>query len=68
MMKNRFARMRRTTVPLIKKFQRDEGGATAIEYSLITAMIFLAVVGAIKHYVDTTSGLYSEIGHEIRNK
>lgn len=32
---------------LIRRFLRDDSGATAIEYGLIGALIFLAVVGSI---------------------
>ena len=31
----------------ICRFHRDEGGATAIEYGLICALIFLAIVTSI---------------------
>jgi pilus assembly protein Flp/PilA len=32
---------------LLARFAEDEGGATAIEYGLLVALIFLAVVGGI---------------------
>jgi len=44
-----------------RRFVHDERGATAIEYSLIVALIFLAIVGAVKAYVNSTSEMYSEI-------
>jgi pilus assembly protein Flp/PilA len=43
------------------RFAASEDGATAIEYSLIVSLIFLAIMGAVKSFVDTTSGMYSEI-------
>lgn len=32
---------------MLKKFLRDEGGATAIEYGLIAALIALAIIAAV---------------------
>ena len=48
-------------------FFDDENGATAIEYSLIVALIFLAVVSAIRSYTETTSGMYGEISDTLTN-
>lgn len=45
----------------LRRFARDESGATAIEYSLIVALIFLAIVSAVKGYTSSTSDMYSEI-------
>lgn len=42
-------------------FGADESGATAIEYALIVALVFLAVVGAVRSYTETTSGMYGTI-------
>jgi len=44
-----------------RRFWRDERGATAIEYTLIVGLIFLAVVGAIRAYTNTTDGMYDDI-------
>ncbi|MGE0408530.1 MAG: Flp family type IVb pilin [Amphiplicatus sp.] len=44
-----------------RKFAGDERGATAIEYGLIVALIFLAVVSAIRGYTDSTGDMYSTI-------
>jgi len=32
----------------MKKFAADEAGATAIEYGLITALISIAIIGALR--------------------
>ena len=32
---------------LVKKFVRDESGATAIEYGLIAALISVVIIGAV---------------------
>lgn len=52
---------------MIKQFVRNEDGATAIEYSLIVALIFLAIVGAVKEFRNSTSEMYSEISDAVTN-
>ncbi|MEO1248567.1 MAG: Flp family type IVb pilin [Pseudomonadota bacterium] len=37
----------------MQKFIGDETGTTAIEYGLIMALVFLAVVGAIQTFSDS---------------
>lgn len=49
------------------RFLADESGATAIEYGLIVALIFLAIVGAVRNFTSTTSVMYSEIGSALQN-
>ena len=41
---------------LIGRFLRDDDGATAIEYGLICALIFLAIVGSISALGNTNTG------------
>lgn len=48
-----------------RRFADDERGATAIEYGLIVSLIFLAIVGAVKAYVNSTSEMYSEISSTL---
>ncbi|GGZ20632.1 Flp family type IVb pilin [Asticcacaulis endophyticus] len=50
---------------MIKTFIRDERGATAIEYGLICALIFLGIVTAIGSYSEKTDGMYNYIGDTI---
>ena len=33
---------------LVKRFSRDEAGATAIEYALVALFIFLAIVASVR--------------------
>ena len=40
----------------IKKFIRDNKAATAIEYGLICALIFLAIVGSINAFANAQNG------------
>jgi len=51
-----------------RRFADDERGATAIEYGLIVSLIFLAIVGAVKAYVNSTSEMYSDISSTLINK
>ncbi len=42
---------------LIRRFLKDEGGATAVEYGVILAVLFIAVIGAFTLFAgNSTSG------------
>lgn len=49
----------------LARFRKDEVGATAIEYSLIIALVFLAIVGAVRNYATSTNVMYSEISSTL---
>lgn len=59
---------RRSLTALINAFRRDESGATAIEYTLLVALIFLAIVAALRGYTNSTSGMYDEIDSTLQNE
>ncbi|MFC2952347.1 Flp family type IVb pilin [Marinicaulis aureus] len=46
----------------VKAFRDCESGATAIEYGLIVALIFLGIVSALRAYSSSASGVYDDIG------
>lgn len=46
---------------LLGGFLRDDSGATAIEYGLIVALVFLAVITSVNSFADKTNTMYSEI-------
>jgi pilus assembly protein Flp/PilA len=48
-------------VPHIKRIARDNRGATAIEYGLILAMVFLAMVGAVTALGGENGSMYDEV-------
>ena len=48
-----------------RDFVRDEDGATAIEYSLIVALIFLAIIAAVNSFASSTNDMYSEISSAL---
>ena len=47
------------------RFSRDERGATAIEYGLIVALIFLAIVASVRSFTTETSSMYSAIESSV---
>ena len=46
---------------MIKRFLRDERGSTAIEYSLIAALISVAIIGGVSLVGDEASRLFTAI-------
>ena len=48
-------------------FTRDERGATAVEYGLILALIFLAMVGAVVALASTTTNMWNNVSDAVRN-
>ncbi len=49
----------------VADFRNDESGATAIEYSLIVALIFLVIVAAVTNYTNSTSEMYEDISTNL---
>jgi pilus assembly protein Flp/PilA len=52
-------------VKILKRLLKDQSGATAIEYALIVAMIFLVIVTAVEIYAQHTNTLYTKIGNAV---
>lgn len=50
---------------LIKLF-KDERGATAVEYGLILALIFLAMVGAVGTFAGTTTEMWNTVSTKVQ--
>ena len=50
---------------LIKKFAKDEDGATAIEYGLIAALIAVAIIASVTALGSTLSENFSTIDNNI---
>lgn len=50
-----------------RKFIRDERGATAIEYTLILALVTLGLITAIVNFEQSVSGLFNFISGEVTN-
>lgn len=47
------------------RFRRDDRGATAIEYGLIAALIFLIIVTAVNAVGTETGAIYETIKTEV---
>jgi pilus assembly protein Flp/PilA len=51
----------------ILKIMRDRRGATAVEYGLILALIFLAMIAGVVSVGQVTSGMWNNVSSEVRN-
>jgi pilus assembly protein Flp/PilA len=49
----------------LKQFARDESGATAIEYSLILALIAMAAVAAMPGLGQSISNMFTTVSGDI---
>ena len=46
---------------------RDHRGATVVEYGLILALIFLAMMAGVVAVGQVTSGMWNNVSSEVRN-
>ena len=46
---------------------KDQRGATAVEYGLILAMIFLAMVGALTLVASVTTDMWNDVADQVTN-
>ena len=44
---------------LIRRFIRDDSGATAIEYGMILALMFLVILGALQAFAGSGTGIFN---------
>ncbi|MDQ6432718.1 Flp family type IVb pilin [Mesorhizobium sp. LHD-90] len=51
---------------MIRGFLQDEGGATAIEYGLIIALVALAIVGGVGSFGDQLEYLWGDNNGKIQ--
>jgi pilus assembly protein Flp/PilA len=51
---------------LIKRFVRDESGATAIEYGLIAAGIAVAIIAAVQATGTNLNGTFTAVSNAIK--
>lgn len=51
---------------VIRRFVRDESGATAIEYALIAGILFLGIVTAVTNYAARANLMYNNIVTNMR--
>jgi len=50
----------------LSRFARDESGATAIEYGMILALMFLVILGALQAFGGTGSGIFNTAMDKLR--
>ena len=49
------------------ELSKDQKGATVVEYGLILALIFLAMMGGVVAVGQVTSGMWNNVSSEVRN-
>ena len=49
------------------ELSRDQKGATAVEYGLILALIFLAMVAGVVAVGTSTSDLWGNVSNQVKN-
>ena len=50
----------------IKRFIRDESGATAIEYGLIAALLAVAIIAALQMVGTELTGTFTKVSDELK--
>ena len=50
---------------LVKRFAREEDGATAIEYGLILALIFLGIIAAVKGVAGEAISMFEYVTEKV---
>ncbi len=54
-------------VKFLKKLGRDTRGATAVEYGLILALVFLAMVGAVQSFGQETIRMWTNVSTAVQS-
>ena len=52
-------------IHMIRKFLKDENGATAIEYGLIAALVAVAIVGALTTLGGSLGTMFGTVNSDI---
>ncbi len=55
------------TTRFLARLRRDQQGATSLEYGLIISLIFLAILGAVTAFGNTSTGIFNMAMNTIRN-
>lgn len=50
---------------MLKRFVRNEAGATAVEYGIIVAVLSVVIVGGVGNALDAVRWLFSDTNSEI---
>jgi pilus assembly protein Flp/PilA len=46
---------------------KDDRGATAVEYGLILACVFLAMIGGVQAFAGATQSMWNNVSNEVSN-
>ena len=52
-------------VQILKKLKTDDRGATAVEYGLIIALIFLAMIGGVNAFSSTAIDMWNNVSDAV---
>ncbi len=50
----------------LRRFGRDQSGATSLEYGLIISLIFLVIISAVTAFGNHSSGVFNKAMNAIR--
>ena len=54
-------------VAMLKRFARDNSGATSIEYGLIASLMAVAIIAALKNLGGNTQGSWGNTANKVSN-
>lgn len=49
----------------LARLGRDAGGATAVEYGLILALVFLAMIGGVSAFGQSTIAMWNKVSNTM---
>lgn len=52
---------------ILRRLPADQGGATAVEYGLIAALIVIALIGGLASLGGGAGGMWTDLSTEIQN-
>lgn len=52
---------------LIRRINKCDQGATAVEYGLIVSLIVIAIMASLGNFAGTTQGMWNKVSNEVNN-
>ena len=52
-------------IDILKKIRKDESGATAIEYGLIAALVYVAAIGALTAMGGSLNTMFTTVSNAL---
>jgi pilus assembly protein Flp/PilA len=49
----------------VQRFLRDEGGATAIEYGIVVALIFLVIITSVRAFATNVTAMFTKVASNV---